>query len=253
MARMGTLKTVKSGSFQARKIIPADCRAEYAKLFGQGRELKLTLPAGTPPHEAKARAREWLSEVENRIQAIRAGHRGQGRDLDAVEAAALAGQWYDWFLAPHARNPGDPELWARGLDMSVEEGADIEFLAVGARFLASQGISLAPAANDRFLMAVGALLPDALDLLRRQALGDHSPDPLPQTFPKAGQKTTVNPWALFEAWVARIDSAELAAPNCTIPPASPHTPHTNITDRVFTQPGPKADLNAHAISSGNNR
>src|ERR1017187_5809236 len=46
---------------------------------------------------------------------------------------------------------------------------------------------------------------------------------------------------------ARTDSAKLAAPSRTIPPASPLTPPINITDRVFTQPGPIADIDAGSV------
>jgi hypothetical protein len=46
---VSSLRRVASGAFKARKGIPADVRAEYQALYGPGWEVKLTIPASTPP------------------------------------------------------------------------------------------------------------------------------------------------------------------------------------------------------------
>ena len=45
--------------------------------------------------------RDWETEVEARIEAIRAERTGQGVSLTARQARALAGEWYEWFVARH--------------------------------------------------------------------------------------------------------------------------------------------------------
>ncbi|HEY6024085.1 MAG TPA: hypothetical protein VIV34_07885, partial [Pseudolabrys sp.] len=78
---MATPRRSKSGSVKARKVIPKDVRSEYQHIYGPGWEAKLTVPAGTPAHEAKIRASEFLADVETRIATIRAARRGEGQSL----------------------------------------------------------------------------------------------------------------------------------------------------------------------------
>jgi hypothetical protein len=52
-AFMVSLKRQKTGGYAARKGIPQDVRIEYAALYGMAWEEKLSIPPGTPPHEAK--------------------------------------------------------------------------------------------------------------------------------------------------------------------------------------------------------
>jgi hypothetical protein len=99
--RMATPRHTKSRSITVRKGIPKDVRAEYQRLYGPGWEAKLTVPAGTPAHEAKIRASEFLADVETRIATIRAAQRGEGQSLSQRQAFALAGEWYVWYVGLH--------------------------------------------------------------------------------------------------------------------------------------------------------
>jgi len=109
--RMAGLKRAKSGAYTARKAIPKDVQDEYARLYGQRHEAKLTAPASLTLAEAKARHAEWVGEIETRIETIRARKRGDRQPLTQRQAHALAGEWYREFTARHEENPGDPEDW----------------------------------------------------------------------------------------------------------------------------------------------
>jgi hypothetical protein len=74
MFRLSNLKRIKSGAYKARKAIPAAVRDAYQNLYGQGREVIFTLPAGTPPNVAKTQHAEWLALVERRIETLRETH-----------------------------------------------------------------------------------------------------------------------------------------------------------------------------------
>src|SRR5262245_64046288 len=89
------------GGFTARKVIPLDVRDDYAKLFGQRTEERLNTGA-VPITLARAKHREWSSEIEARIANIRAGRNGEGQTLTPKDARALAGEWYAWFTAREA-------------------------------------------------------------------------------------------------------------------------------------------------------
>ena len=99
--RMVTLSR-RNGQWFARKGIPKDVRDEYARLYGVRREAHLKLPGDTPPAEAKIRNAEWTAEIETRIATIRAQRNGDGQPLTKVNAIALAGRWYRWFIKQHA-------------------------------------------------------------------------------------------------------------------------------------------------------
>jgi hypothetical protein len=45
------------------------------------------------------------------MSAIRAAHRGEGQSLTQRQALALAGEWYNWYVARHEENPGPIEHW----------------------------------------------------------------------------------------------------------------------------------------------
>jgi hypothetical protein len=97
--RMTKLSRKKTGTYTARKVIPADVRAEYRALYGRGREELFSASAGEKAQRAKVLCSEWLAEIENRIATIRAKQNGEGRDLTQREAQALAGEWYrGWAL-----------------------------------------------------------------------------------------------------------------------------------------------------------
>ncbi len=109
--RMVTPRRSKSGSITTRKGIPKDVRADYQRLYGPGWEAKLTVPAGTPPAEAKVRISEFAAEIEGRIATIRAAKRGEGQSLTQRQAFALAGDWYVWYVGRHEEDPGRPKTW----------------------------------------------------------------------------------------------------------------------------------------------
>src|SRR5689334_16775625 len=108
---MPKLKRLKSGAFSARKVIPKDVRDKYCALFGGGWEERFYAKAGTATGDAKREMNEWLAEIERWIAAIRDEAAGRGRSLTRREALALAGEWYQWFIARYEDNPGDPEGW----------------------------------------------------------------------------------------------------------------------------------------------
>jgi integrase len=67
------LVRVHSGAWQGVKTIPADCRAAYRAAFGQGFEVRKRWSSKLTPGEARAEFAAWLSQIENRIVAIREG------------------------------------------------------------------------------------------------------------------------------------------------------------------------------------
>src|SRR5450759_4021058 len=123
---MSALTRNKAGGYTARKSIPKDVRADYQLLFGPGWEAKVTLPADLPLPEAKAKFAEWLAEIETRIETIRARQRGEAQALTRKQARALAGEWYQQFIARHEESPGGPERWSMAFDVLVEELRDLD-------------------------------------------------------------------------------------------------------------------------------
>jgi len=109
--RMAALNSTAKGETKSRKAIPKDARGEYKRLYGVSREAILKVPAGTSKAQAKALHGQWLAEVETRIERIRAAAKGKGQPLTKLNALALAGRWYLWFVARHESDPGTPEHW----------------------------------------------------------------------------------------------------------------------------------------------
>jgi hypothetical protein len=121
---MPALVRLKSGAYTARKAIPKDVQDEYALLYGQRWEAKLTLSAKLRWPEAKAQYGEWLTEIETRIDTIRARRKGDRQSLSQKQARALAGEWYRWFVAKQEDNPGPPEHWDQAFRALVDRLAD---------------------------------------------------------------------------------------------------------------------------------
>ena len=96
----------KNGHWFSRKVIPADVREDYVSLYGVRREAHLKLPGDLRPAEAKIRHAEWKAEVETRIATLRAQRDGEGQPLSRLNAIALAGRWYNWFVKHHEDDPG---------------------------------------------------------------------------------------------------------------------------------------------------
>jgi hypothetical protein len=117
--RMVALNRATDNRWFARKGIPEDVREEYARLYGVRREAQLKLPADTPRPEAKARLGEWQAEIETRIATLRAKRNGDGQPLTKLNAMALAGRWYMWFVGQHEGDPGLPKHWREMSDHLV--------------------------------------------------------------------------------------------------------------------------------------
>jgi integrase len=235
----------KSGYWVARKAIPADVRDAYFKLYKIRREAILKLPAGTSKHEAKTRLAEWVAQVETRISSLRASQRGEGQPLTAINAHALAGLWYHWFVGQHENDLGTPKRWREMTDHLVwnvlyaeapdeyheRPGADptwewakepevrdavrpqVAEMARVATFLANEGIALDAHAYALFVDAVSDNLLLALALLERRALGDYSPDTTTESFPafadsSARRAQGLSCWDLFSAYVQTVKPAE---------------------------------------------
>ena len=243
--RMVALSRAADGRWFARKGIPKDVRVEYTRLYGFKREAQLKLPADTPRHEAKTRLGEWEAEIETRIATLRAKQKGEGQPLTKLNAIALAGRWYTWFIRQHEDDPGAPQFWRKLIDTFVwdvlrpeapEEfdrnpKGDPEWLwtkdpevrnavrpriaeqARVATFLANEGIALDDRAHELLVDAVSDNLLPALNLLERRAKGDYTPDTNPEAFPafqEARENNAHGPscWELFVAYVAATKPAE---------------------------------------------
>lgn len=117
--RMVSLNRSGDGRWFARKGIPEEVREEYARLYRVKREAHLKLPADTPRHEAKVRLGEWEAEIETRIATLRAQRNGEGLPLTRLNAIALAGRWYKWFVGQHEDDPGPAKRWKEMSDHLV--------------------------------------------------------------------------------------------------------------------------------------
>ena len=232
---MVTLRQDSRGNYSARKRLPDDVREEYGKLYRARFEAKFSARGSLGKEAAQQKFHQWATEVEQRIEAIRKAQRGEGIDLDREQTAALAGEWYLWFVAKYEKEDADPEAyeealwdiidamrdfasdevreqplrdmrWAR--DREVREGVRPVVADLGhtAQFLASRGLALTNKAQGLFLDRVLDNYEQALLRLERRAKGDYSPDELPKSFPPfqpkgSHPKTGPIPQELFEAWV----------------------------------------------------
>lgn len=238
---MVALTGSKTSGFGARKVIPSDVRAEYAKLYGVKWEEKLRIPPGLSPHEAKAKCGEWVAEIETRIASLRAIAAGEGQPLTRRNAHALAGRWYGWYISRHEKDLRTPKHWRSMSDHLVwdvlyphapdeyheDTKADPEWEwkahpevraavrpviaeeAKTASFLVEQGIVLTTEANNLFLDAVEDNLLAAFGRLEGLARGGYGPDPVVDQFPDyvSGSQDAsrgIGCWKLFEAWVAAV-------------------------------------------------
>jgi integrase len=248
MARVESkLSPTAAGGFTARKRIPADVREEYKRLYDVAHEAWFNsgpMPIGL----ARAKHREWLSNIEACIANIRAERRGEGRTLSPMQARALAGDWYLWWTTRHLAKPA-PELkhWREfydllcdsasdgarsvtgGLDappgwnaaevweQNYEARADARAMAADfaetSQFLHAKHLTLDLAARELWLDYVCRDLFAALDLLIRRAKGDYGEDTHPKEFPKLGAAAdpSLTPWGLFKRWVTEVQPADSTA------------------------------------------
>ncbi len=239
MPRIATkLMPAHTGGFIARKVIPHDVREEYAKLYGKRTEERLNT-SPMPVSLARAKHREWSSEIEARIASIRASRKGDGRTLTPKEARTLAGEWYSWFTARMAAHnwsaetwedyewhavrsqlygpamaggvfSGDPlDFWERDSGMRDRVRPIIADEAKSQQFLAARGLVLDTSSSNMFLDYVTRDFFAALALLARRARGDYGPDKWVEQFPQFQGTTdpSATPWVLFERWIEKAKPA----------------------------------------------
>ena len=253
--RMAKLTRSKNGDFVSRKGIPADVREEYTRLRRSDAKapLRITRAGGTPtapkvweelfkrtastsPSAARVAWAEWSAEIDTRVATLRAAAKGEGRPLTQLNAQALAGKWYSWFLRQHENETRLASHWAELRDYVVwdvigreaPDGYDthadphwewakdpevrdtvrpvIAEITCVASFLSSEGIPLDASAYKLFTNAVSDLLFGAFGVLEKRPNGDFTPDETPKQFPvfdRGAAKRTegLSCWALFEAWV----------------------------------------------------
>ena len=180
--------------------------------------------------EPSALFREWENEVDARTGAIRAERTGEGVGLTPLQARALAGEWYEWFIARHPVSDknkwealreqvhealfeavsenewerSDPDaLWRDDAELRKALRPILADVGETAQFLATKRLALNNEARDRFLDWLYEDLAEALRRLLRIADGDYSADKYAERFPKFdGPDTGETPQQLFEAWVA---------------------------------------------------
>jgi integrase len=226
---MVTLRQDTRGNFSARKRLPADVREEYGDRHGQRVEAKFFAAASKGAAEARRLFRDWETEVDARIVAIRAQRTGQGVSLTPRQARALAGEWYEWFVARHPVSDGKKwedlrdrvhealrevagdDVWERGdADGLWREDAELRKVVrpvladagETAQFLAVKSLVLSGEARESFLDWLYEDLAAALRRLMRVALGDYTDDKYAARFPKSdGNDSGETPQQLFEAWV----------------------------------------------------
>jgi integrase len=242
--RMVALNRLSNGQFFSRKVIPVDVRDTYSRLYGGHWEAQLRQPADIPRPEAKTRHAEWIAEIETRIATLRAQRKGEGQPLTKLNAVALAGRWYTWFIGQHENDPGPAKRWKDMEDHLVwdvirPEAPDsyeknpkadphwewqkepevreavrpqVAELARVATFLASTGMALNATAYALFVDAVSDNLLLAISVLERRANGDYSRDDTPDSFPSFTEgpirATGVSCWELFEAFVNATKPAD---------------------------------------------
>jgi hypothetical protein len=194
--------------------------------------------------QARARHREWLSEIETRISNIRAERKGEGSTLTQKEARALSGEWYNWYVARHSESSLSTEYWEGCLEAFVNQifyGAEYHrepadpywdlsrewetnYEARGparamaadcaetSQFLHSKRITLEPASRAQFLDFVCRDLFFALHVVIQRSRGDWSEDARPQQFPRYEPQGggSLGPLALFKRWVNERNPAPSA-------------------------------------------
>jgi len=229
---MVKLRQDSNGNFVARKRLPDDVRDEYGRRHGPRFEAKFFARASVGANAAKQRFRQWDADVATRIEAIYAERNGVGVPLTRQQTRALAGEWYDWFVARHPlqnlrtwedlrdqvhealKEAVGDEVWERSAPKELDdlwwEDEDLRktvrpvLADVGetAQFLATKGLTLNREAHDLFLDWLYDDLSAALHRLIRQAEGNYQDDGYAKRFPKfEGADAGETPQQLFDRWV----------------------------------------------------
>jgi hypothetical protein len=233
---MVKLQQDSNGNYRARKRLPDDVREEYGRLHGARHEAKFFALKNIKGHEAKQRFGEWLAEVESRIAAIRALRDGTGQSLTNQQARALAGEWYDWFLARHRETASamQVEFWRDAIQDAIKSAVASEHeydnfddlrrvnsdardvvrpvvadIGETAQFLAMKRMVHTNEARNRFLDFLYDDLAEALKRLERISEGHYGVDTYRGRFPKTveGTDSGITPWELFTKWIAEREPA----------------------------------------------
>jgi hypothetical protein len=85
--------------------------AMLTRLDGVRRKAQLRQLADTSKPEAKTRHAEWLAEIETRKEILRAQKNGVGQPLTVLDAIALAGRCYTWYVKQHEGDPAPEMRW----------------------------------------------------------------------------------------------------------------------------------------------
>jgi integrase len=225
---MVSLSQDSKGNYRARKRLPDDVRDDYGRLYGPRLEAKFFAPASTKRHEAERQFDEWKLETNGRIAAIRAQRNGDGTALTRQQARALAGEWYDWFLARHSSSERNwdeardkvqdamrevvggrrweqnhpDELWEQDEELRAAVRPVLADVGETAQFLATKALVLTNDAREQFLDHLYKDLAEALRRIVRLSEGDYSPDKYRERFPKLERGDTgETPTHLFARWV----------------------------------------------------
>lgn len=241
MARVAAkLTPKKNGGYSARKRIPEDVRKDYAERYDKRWEERFSC-GDSPNTLARAKYREWLSEIEARIANIRAERTGAGQTLTPQQARALAGEWYHWFTAIHLGRPHSlvyweerlseisndvyvaiaetfgrtdgeidtDEAWKRSPEVRERVRPMLADWGETSQFLASKALTLDSASRELFLDYLYSDFAAALKLFIRRADGDYSEDLYPSKFPKFAKTAdpSLTPWSLFKRWNEEVKPA----------------------------------------------
>jgi integrase len=227
---MVKLRQDSNGNYIARKRLPDDVRDEYGQRHGARYEAKFSAPATLGAHVAKQKFREWDAEVTARIDAIRAERKGEGITLTRQQARALAGEWYQWFIARYPMSDlekwdairdqvhetlreavgdaewerSDPdELWRQNPKLRKEVYPILADVGETAQFLALKRLALNVEGRESFLYWLYDDLAAVLGRLRRLAEGDYGDDDYAKRFPKfEATDAGDTPQQLFDKWVS---------------------------------------------------
>ena len=211
--------------------LPRDVREEYGRLYGIRHEAKFSAPNGTKRQLAERLFYEWQAGVKTNIASIRAQQKGEGISLTRQQARALAGEWYDWFVARHplaenakweslrdniheamrelvgdarwhANNPND--LWQHDEDLRRAFRPVLADAGETSQFLAMKTLVLDNASRDQFLDFLYSDLSAALNRLMAQGAieGEYGEDQYRKRFPKfEGSDKGETPTQIFDRWV----------------------------------------------------
>lgn len=233
--RITSLQRCKtSGSWKARKAIPAAIRDAYAEAFGPKHEAKFSAPAELSERDAKNVFAEWHAEIESRFKGLRDKAAGKGQKLSHRERYALIGVWHEWFAGQHG-TPGKVSDWEAYTDQhtaalqaicqrfadetdgpaGIEEFdwathpqakplalAQISSAARVDAFLAERMELLTQTSKEEFLEDLAPELLTALARLQRVAGGDYSASVNAERFPKRNKTAGLIPTQLFAAYVS---------------------------------------------------